>query len=125
RAGKTGYLAGLGKKISKPFLTAVLGLSVLGAVIAYSMDIQYKFSPSKEVANYIQQNKIDTLPIFAITDFTVSPLSTYLDKKLYYPQMSDTGSFIIWSKKRKDQMSFEETIKALGAYVDSVHQRVL
>jgi len=124
-SGIKGNLSDLGKRISKPFLTVVLALSVIGAIIAYSMDIQYKFTPSKQVANYIKQNKIDSLPIFAITDFTMSPLSTYLDKKLYYPQMNDTGSFIIWSKKRKDQISFEETIKALGAYVDSVHTRVL
>jgi len=124
-SGTKAYLSDLGKRISKPFLTIILGLSVIGAVIAYSMDIQYKFSPSKDVANYIKQNKIDTMPIFAITDFTVSPLSTYLDKKLYYPQMSDTGSFVIWSTKRKDQISFEETVKALGAYVDSVNQKVL
>jgi hypothetical protein len=89
------------------------------------MDIQYKFTPSKQVADYIKQNKIDSLPLFGITDFTASPLSTYLDKKLYYPQMSDTGSFIIWSKKRKDQMSFAETIAALGKYVDEGHPRVL
>jgi hypothetical protein len=79
------------------------------------MDVQYKFTPSRQVANYIKQNKIDTIPIFGITDFTVSPLSSYLDKKIYYPQMSDTGSFIIWSKKRKDNMDFKETVAALGS----------
>jgi hypothetical protein len=125
RSGTKRNLSNLGSRISKPFLTVVLALSVIGAIIAYSMDIQYKFSPSKQVANYIKQNNIDTLPIFAITDFTVSPLSSYLDKKLYYPQMSDTGSFIIWSKKRKDQISFDSTIVALGKYVDEGHPRVL
>lgn len=125
RAGTTDTLSNLGKKISRPFLTIVLALSVIGAVIAYSMEIQYKFTPSRQVANYIKQNKIDTLPIFGITDFTISPLSSYLDKKIYYPQMSDTGSFIIWSKKRKDNMDYKETVAALGAYVDNGHPRVL
>src|SRR6185436_13653322 len=101
RSGLTGYLSGLGKRISKPFLTIVLALNVIGAVVAYSMDLQYKFSTSKVASNYIKQNKLDSLPIVGMTDFTASPLATYLDTKLYYLQMKDTGSFIIWSKQRQ------------------------
>lgn len=119
------YLSGLGKKISKPFLTIVLLLNVIGAVVAYSMDLQYKFSTSKIAANYIKQNKLDSLPIVGITDFTASPLATYLDTKLYYLQMKDTGSFIIWSKKRQDQMSFDESVAELAAYVNRGNPRVL
>jgi hypothetical protein len=125
RSGTIGYLSNLGRKINRPFLTIVLGLSVIGSLIAYSMDMQYKFTPSKQAANYIKQNRIDSLPIVGMTDFIISPLSSYLDKKIYYLQMADTGSFIIWSKKRKDQLSFEESVAALGSYVDKGHPRVL
>lgn len=121
----TGYFAGLGKKLSRHFFTVVLSLNVIGAVVAYSMELQYKFSPSKEVANYIKENKLDSLPLVGITDFTISPLATYLDTKIYYPQMSDSGSFTIWSKKRKDQMSFQEAVASLGAFMDRGKQRVL
>jgi len=121
----TGYLAGLGKKINKPFLTIVLLLNVIGAIVAYSMDLQYKFSTSKIASNYIKQNKLDSLPIVGITDFTVSPLASYLDKKIYYLQMKDMGSFTIWSNKRQDQMTFEETVAGLGAYMNRGNPRVL
>jgi hypothetical protein len=120
-----GTLSGLGKKISRPFLTAVLALNVIGAIVAYSMEMQYKFSPSKQVANYIIENKLDSLPIVGITDFTISPLATYLDKKIYYPQMNDFGSFTIWSKKRKDQITFNEAVASLGAFIDKRNQKVL
>jgi hypothetical protein len=123
--GLASYLSGLGKKISKSFLTIVLFLNVVGALVAYSMDIQYKFSPSKEAANYIRENKLDSLPIVGVTDFTISPLATYLDKKIYYPQMNAFGSFTIWSKKRKDQMTFGESVGALGAFIDKGNQKVL
>ena len=103
----------------------MLALNVIGAIVAYSMEMQYNFSPSKEVANYIKENKLDSLPIVGITDFTISPLATYLDKKIYYPQMNDFGSFTIWSKKRKDQMTFKETIESLGAFIDKHNQKVL
>ena len=118
-------LAGLGKRISKPFFTAVLLLNVIGAIVAYSMEIQYKFSTSKEAANYIKENKLDSLPIVGITDFTISPLATYLDTKIYYPQMNDFGSFTIWSKRRKDQITFREAVASLGAFIDKGKQKVL
>jgi len=125
RSGLSGYLAGLGKKVATPFLTIILLLNVIGAIVAYSMDVQYKFSPSKEVANYIKENKLDSLPIVGITDFTISPLATYLDKKIFYPQMNDFGSFTIWSKRRKDQMNFQESVASLGAFIDKGNQKVL
>ena len=118
-------LASFGKRISKPFFTTILSFSVIGAIVAYTMEMQYKFSPSKEVANYIKENKLDSLPVVGITDFTISPLATYLDKKLFYPQMNEFGSFTIWSKKRKDQMSFQEAVASLGAFIDKGNQKVL
>ena len=120
-----GNLASFGKRISKPFFTTILSFSVIGAIVAYTMEMQYKFSPSKEVANYVKENKLDSLPVVGITDFTISPLATYLDKKLFYPQMNEFGSFTIWSKKRKDQMSFQEAVASLGAFIDKHNQKVL
>jgi hypothetical protein len=118
-------LAGLGKRISKPFFTTILSFSVIGAIVAYTMEMQYKFSPSKEVANYVKENKLDSLPVVGITDFTISPLATYLDKKIFYPQMNDFGSFTIWSKRRKDQMNFQQAVVSLGAFIDKGNQKVL
>ena len=118
-------LAGLGKRISKPFLTTILSFSIIGAIVAYTMELQYKFSTSKDASSYIKENKLDSLPVVGITDFTISPLATYLDTKIFYPQMNDSGSFTIWSKRRKDQMSFKETVAALGAFVDKGKRRVL
>ena len=125
RSNFIGYMAALGKKINKPFLTAILALNVIGAVIAYSMELQYKFSTSKDVANYIKENKLDSLPVVGITDFITSPLATYLDTKLYYSQMNDSGSYTIWSKRRKEVMSLQEAITSLAAFMDRGKQKVL
>jgi len=115
----------IGSKIQKPFLTIVLSINVIGAIIAYSMDLKYDFSPSKKVAEYIKSNKLDSLPIIGITDFTISPLATYLDTKIYYPQMNDMGSFTIWNSKRLNQMSFNEMINSVGKYIDDGKNRIL
>lgn len=123
--GFKAYLTNLGKRIQGPFFTIILVANLIGAFVAYSMDIQYKFSTSKDAAVYIETNKLDTLPIIGITDFVASPLSTYLHKKLYYLQMDEMGSFTIWSTKRKDQMQYDEMVKLIVNYMDKGHERVL
>ena len=106
-------LSVFGKKISKGFLFLLLSFNVVGAIIAYAMDYQYKFSTSKDAANYIKENKLDTLEIDGATDFVISPLATYLNKKIYYPQMKDYGSFTIWNKKRITQPGFDNLIESV------------
>jgi hypothetical protein len=119
------YLAGLGKKISAPFLGIILFASAIGAVVAYSMEFQYKFSSSKDAANYIKENKLDTLPLVGLTDFVISPLATYLDKKIYYPQMEDYGSFTIWNKNRKDDMNYAGWVHSIAGFMNQGHPRIL
>ena len=121
----TTYVSQLGKKIEKPFLTGILILHLIGSVVAYSMDIQYKFSTSKQAAEYIHVNRLDTLPVAGITDFIVSPLATYLNTKIYYPQMNDTGSFTIWSKKRIPQMSFQDLMSSVNTFMDKGNPKIL
>ncbi len=123
--GLLNYLSGLGKKIARPLITAVLLINVIGAAIAYNMDLQYKFSTSKDAADYIKETKLDSLPVIGITDFVVSPLATYLDTKLYYPQMNDSGSFTTWSKRRKNQMNFQELVISVGIFADKGNPKIL
>ena len=95
-------LSKFGKKIQTPFLILVLSANVIGAMVAYSKDYTFKFSRSKDVANYIRENKLDTLTIVGSPDFVVCPLATYLDTKIFYPQMNDYGTYCIWNKSRKN-----------------------
>lgn len=119
------YLSRLGKKIHKPFLTVILILHLIGSIVAYSMDIQYKFSTSRDAADYIHVNRLDTLPVVGITDFIISPLATYLDTKIYYPQMNDTGSFTIWSTKRIPQMNFQDLMSSVSRFMDKGNPKIL
>ena len=117
-------LSGLGKKINKPLLAIILLFNFAGVIVAYAMDFQYKFSPSKDAAEYIRQNKLDTLPMAGMTDFTASPLSTYLNKKIYYPQMKDFGSFVIWNKKRS-QMTFRQMVDNIDSFMRQGRTKIL
>jgi len=108
-------LSRLGKKMSKPFLAVVLIINMIGALAAYSLDSKYKFSASKEATDYIRTNKLDTLMIAGITDFTTSPIASYLDRKIYYPQMHQFGSFTVWNNQRINQLSFQQLIHVVDS----------
>jgi len=118
-------VSALGRKLSMPFFAVVLVFQVLGAMVAYSKDVKYKFSTCKDAADYILENKLDTLPMAGITDFSVSPVTSYLNKKIYYPQMRDYGTFIIWNGKRQNQMNFEEIVNNIDSFMTRERPRIL
>ncbi len=119
------FFANLGDKISKPFLAGVFIFNIIGALVAFTMDYQYKFSTSKDAADYIRKNNLDTLTIAGITDFTASPLASYLDTKIYYPQMDAFGSFTVWSKQRSTQMTFQQLLSKIENFMRQGHSSIL
>jgi hypothetical protein len=107
-------LASAGKKAALPFLGIILVFQMIGAVMAYSMDINHTFSPGRKTAQYIQENKLDTLAIAGSNDFVMSSIAAHLDRKLFYPDKGDYGSFTIWNKNRKDSISFQELFQSVA-----------
>ncbi len=106
-------LSNIGKRISIPFLVLVLSTNVIGAMAAYNFDLNNKFSVSKDAADYIHQNKLDTLKIVGVTDFTLAPLTSYLDNKIYYSQMHAYGSYCVWSKQRNATITFKDLAESV------------
>ena len=99
--------ANLGAKYKNIFLIVLLISHVIAAIQAFTLDLTYPFSQSKAVANYIQTQQLDHLPIVGSRDTTVSPLSAYLDKKVYYLESESFGSFIVLSKERQELSEIE------------------
>ncbi|MGL5032387.1 MAG: hypothetical protein ACRC6M_01130, partial [Microcystaceae cyanobacterium] len=46
-------------------------------------------------------NNLDKLFILGSEDFTMTPISGYLGKKIYYPESQTLGSFVLFNNKRK------------------------
>ena len=84
-------------------------------MVAYSKDSSEKFSTSKDAADYIKENKLDTLTIVGETDFLVSPIASYLDTKIYYPQLKKYGSFCVWSKQRDNDINLPGLFKSVDS----------
>lgn len=81
------------KKYQKKIITIILLIHMLSGLYAYSMDLIYPFSKSKVTAEFIQNQGLSDELIIGNTDAKVSPISAYIDKKIYYIQYDRLGSF--------------------------------
>lgn len=118
-------LSGWGKKIQGAFVTLVLGTQVVAAGAFYFTDFQQPFSRSKEAAEFIREQKLDTLPIMGTIDFAVSPFAALLNKPIYYPERKDSGTFIIWDGKRKIPHDFGQIIPGIEKVLSGNHNRMV
>ena len=119
------FLSTTGRLISIPFLTIVLVTNIIGGMVAYSKDINEKFTVSKDAADYIMENKLDTLTIVGSTDFTIASISAYVGKTIYYPQMADYGSYVIWNKKRKNDFTIPQLDSSINLLVNEGKTKLL
>lgn len=85
-------------------VTALFGLQMVCGVHAYAMDIRHPFSASKETADYIRRNGLDTLEIVGHIDYAASAVVGHLDAKAYYVERGERGTFIRWDERRKEDV---------------------
>jgi hypothetical protein len=71
-------------------------------IYSFSRDLIVPFSASRETAQYIQKSGLNNELIVASRDANMAPLSGYLHRKFYYPQLQQMGSFTLFKKGRKD-----------------------
>ena len=97
-------------RYSNQVIIVILSLHLITGIVAYTNDLIRPFSMSKATASYIEQTKLDTLPIMAVPDERVSAIAGYLDREVYYPQSDRWGSFVIWDSKRRN-VTAEEIVE--------------
>ena len=85
----------------KYLIGIVLWLQIIAGIVAFSRDLSIPYSSSKMAANFIQQNNLDNYYIFGSEDFTIAPISGYLNKKIYYPETRKMGSYVLFNSSRK------------------------
>ena len=91
------------------FLLVILCVQVpigIGAVIA---DAKLPFSAGKAVAEYIEKNIDPSDTIMAIDDYCADPVSAYLHRDLYYPQMRCVAPY----NTQNDAARFPVTLDSL------------
>jgi hypothetical protein len=89
--------------------TFILILQVIAGLYACVCDLRYPFSASKEVAEYLVEQKLAQKPIAGCLDYVASAVAARLDTPIYYPQNGRLGTYLIFDGKR------EETLRQYGA----------
>jgi hypothetical protein len=86
-------------------LTLVLGCQLVTSCGLLYADYTHSFSNGKKVAQYINEKQLRHYPVTGAADYTLSPLSYWLGKPLYYMESRAFGSFIVWNNARNQGLS--------------------
>ena len=90
------------EKYKTVFIMVILYAQLVAGLVAFSRDLLVPYSASREAARFIQSQKLEQMLIVGSKDYAVSPLSGYLNKKIYYPERNEVGSFVLFNNKRKE-----------------------
>ncbi len=83
-------------------LMLILYIHFLGGIYSFSRDLVVPFSASRQTAQYIKKSGLDKEFIVASRDANMAALSGYLNRKFYYPELKQMGSFTLFNKNRQD-----------------------
>ncbi|MEA5417629.1 hypothetical protein VB712_00240 [Spirulina sp. CCNP1310] len=90
------------KRLQTPLFTLILTAHLIAGLIAYVRDYITPFSASKATAAYIQEQGLNSGLIVGSRDANMAPLAGYLQRKIYYPERQELGSFTLFNAKRQD-----------------------
>ncbi len=90
------------KKYKKYLLITILFSQLIAGLVAYSRDLFVPYSASRETANFIQKENLAEMFIVGSQDFAMSPLAGYLQRKIYYPESQEMGSFVLFNSQRQE-----------------------
>lgn len=96
-------------KFTKPYhktvIMIILYAQMIGGLFTFSRDIIVPFSASRATASYLisqYKDQLNDLFIVGSIDYTMSPISGYINRKIYYPEIQNLGSFVLFTTQRKE-----------------------
>ncbi len=95
-------LIGFASQYRKAFFSVLLSAQLAAGIVAFTRDIIIPLSASRETARFIHQQHLDQILLVGSKDYAVSPIGGYLNRKIYYPEIKDMGSFVLFNQKRQE-----------------------
>jgi hypothetical protein len=107
----TRFLANLPRRIQnaiafvdrykKTFIAIVLYAQLSAGLVSFGRDLLVPYSASRATAQFIQSQQLDKMFIVGSEDFAITPITGYLDRKIYYPESQKLGSFVLFNSQRQ------------------------
>jgi hypothetical protein len=88
-------------KYHNRFIILILFANLVAGIHAFTIDLYYPFSASKEVVIYLKDQNLENSFIVGNPDYSALLISALLNKKIYYLETDSLGSSIIRNSKRK------------------------
>jgi len=103
--------ASLALPLERFFLSSILAIQVVAGVYAWTLHLMTPFSASKLAADFIRQHGYEDLLIIGSKDLNVSPVTAYLDQRIYYPECERYGTFAFENSGRHN-LSGQELLRS-------------
>lgn len=84
-------------KISHITVSIILALQFINGIYAYSMDLYYPFSESKNISKYIQQEKLPNEKILILNRKLRPAISAYTEEKYFGVENGQPSSYCLWN----------------------------
>ncbi len=97
-------------------LTICLTIHMVVGVHMVFNDFRLPYSSAKATAHYIETKGWQDYPIFATRDVEVVPVSGYLDREFYLPELNGFGSYAKWNSRVKIDRS--KTLDEVQVYLN-------
>ncbi|MES2561024.1 MAG: hypothetical protein V4590_14860 [Bacteroidota bacterium] len=106
-------------------LMCVLGCQLVTGCGLFYADYTQTFSNGKRVAAYIREQKLDSYPITGGLDYTISPISYWLNKPVFYMETRANGRYMVWSNKRSRPLTPELFLHQTDSLVQAQQKAVI
>ncbi|MFN4150176.1 MAG: hypothetical protein ACK4IX_04470, partial [Candidatus Sericytochromatia bacterium] len=100
-------------KFQKYFITTILVSQVIAGFIAYYFEFKYNFSQAKEVSLFLEKESLKEYDIIGHYHTSVSSISGFINKPIYYPSVKDYGTNVIWNNKSNNRVSSKSLLSLL------------
>lgn len=105
-------------------VSVLFGAHAFAGILAVRADLQYPFSASKDVAQFLKEHDMTDMVMIGNEDFAASSVAGYLNRALYYAESDRLGTFIVWEPGRQP-VSSGELIRKAENFAALEHRDVL
>jgi hypothetical protein len=89
---------------------SVLLVHVVVAAVAIFYEMKVPFSAARQTADFLEHRSGEETIISCEPDYIGTPLSGYMNRRMFYPQAERMGTYLLFDKKRKKIISQERAI---------------
>lgn len=81
-------------------------ISIYSVFMYYNINFSHQFSDSYNTVKYIKKNISSESTLICNSDYICSALCPYLDNKFYHTNSERYFTYVIWDKKREQEVNF-------------------